>query len=149
MLYRGLASGSGDCTVRLWDTSTETPHHVCKGVYLCVVCGYMCYFTKYTADAVMSYKSSLSNAKIWPLISCQVLLNCLKSKVIKWELLAVGYFKHTHTYRELSSLVVPVVFYNHAGFLHLASLPLECYCSVGISLVSYVTGRGFGYICLY
>lgn len=27
---RNLASGSGDCTVRLWDTSTETPHYVCK-----------------------------------------------------------------------------------------------------------------------
>ncbi|XP_065891599.1 notchless protein homolog 1-like [Dysidea avara] len=27
---RCLASGSGDCTVRLWDTNTETPHHVCK-----------------------------------------------------------------------------------------------------------------------
>ena len=42
MLYRDLASGSGDCTVRLWDTSTETPHHVCKGVYSIVCTVYMC-----------------------------------------------------------------------------------------------------------
>ena len=42
MLYRGLASGSGDCTVRLWDSSTETPHHVCKGVYSIVCTVYMC-----------------------------------------------------------------------------------------------------------
>ena len=42
MLYRCLASGSGDCTVRLWDTNTETPHHVCKGVYSIVCTVYMC-----------------------------------------------------------------------------------------------------------
>jgi ribosome assembly protein 4 len=28
---RHLASGSGDKTVRFWDLTTETPHHVCKG----------------------------------------------------------------------------------------------------------------------
>jgi len=28
---RFLASGSGDKTVRFWDITTETPHHVCKG----------------------------------------------------------------------------------------------------------------------
>lgn len=28
---RHLASGSGDKTVRLWDLTTETPQHVCKG----------------------------------------------------------------------------------------------------------------------
>ena len=28
---RHLASGSGDKTVRFWDLSTETPHHVCSG----------------------------------------------------------------------------------------------------------------------
>lgn len=27
----GLASGSGDTTVRLWDTTTQTPMHTCKG----------------------------------------------------------------------------------------------------------------------
>ena len=28
---RHLASGSGDKTVRFWDLTTETPHHVCPG----------------------------------------------------------------------------------------------------------------------
>ena len=30
-MFRYLASGSGDKTVRFWDLTTETPHHTCKG----------------------------------------------------------------------------------------------------------------------
>ena len=30
-IYRYLASGSGDTTVRFWDVNTETPHFTCKG----------------------------------------------------------------------------------------------------------------------
>jgi len=30
-MYRYLASGSGDTTVRFWDINTETPHHCCQG----------------------------------------------------------------------------------------------------------------------
>ena len=26
----GLASGSGDCTLRIWDTQTELPLYTCK-----------------------------------------------------------------------------------------------------------------------
>uniref|UniRef100_A0A8W8K6B0 NLE domain-containing protein n=1 Tax=Magallana gigas TaxID=29159 RepID=A0A8W8K6B0_MAGGI len=35
---RYLASGSGDTTVRFWDVTTETPHHVCKGHKHWVLC---------------------------------------------------------------------------------------------------------------
>lgn len=33
ILFSYLASGSGDTTVRFWDVTTETPHHVCKGIF--------------------------------------------------------------------------------------------------------------------
>ncbi len=33
MLFRYLASGSGDTTVRFWDLSTETPHHTARGQF--------------------------------------------------------------------------------------------------------------------
>lgn len=33
-----LASGSGDTTVRFWDVSTQTPHHVCQGHKNWVLC---------------------------------------------------------------------------------------------------------------
>lgn len=33
-----LASGSGDTTLRLWDLTTETPHHTCKGHKQWVLC---------------------------------------------------------------------------------------------------------------
>ena len=42
ILYRGLASGSGDCTIRLRGSNTEAPHHVFKGVYSIVCTVYMC-----------------------------------------------------------------------------------------------------------
>ncbi|KAL1140972.1 hypothetical protein AAG570_000898 [Ranatra chinensis] len=34
----GLASGSGDTTVRFWDLNTQTPHHTCKGHENWVLC---------------------------------------------------------------------------------------------------------------
>ncbi|CAJ0586785.1 unnamed protein product, partial [Mesorhabditis spiculigera] len=34
----GLASGSGDCTVRIWDTQTELPLYTCKGHKNHVLC---------------------------------------------------------------------------------------------------------------
>lgn len=33
ILFSYLASGSGDTTVRFWDVTTETPHHVCRGIF--------------------------------------------------------------------------------------------------------------------
>lgn len=37
-----LASGSGDTTVRFWDLSTQTPLHVCKGMfYSCITILYI------------------------------------------------------------------------------------------------------------
>lgn len=35
---RGLASGSGDTTVRIWDTNTELPHFTCTGHKNWVLC---------------------------------------------------------------------------------------------------------------
>ena len=37
-MFRYLASGSGDTTVRFWDLTTETPQFICKGHKHWILC---------------------------------------------------------------------------------------------------------------
>lgn len=78
VLFSYLASGSGDTTVRFWDVTTETPHHVCKGIYF-----------------IWVWKLCLWNIKSALISSAQLLLHAIKKHICVQE--NFRRFLNTHT----------------------------------------------------